>query len=546
MRATALALLAIGLAKPVDAQPVDGVLVVGSVTPNPAQLGGPVSFGYSILNESGSDVSNVVLTDMLPSGVTLVSATVNGGPGCTGTTALSCDLGTMADGHGTSVVITARAHQLGSLSDSASVTTAVNSDPIVKSVDTTVVAGGDIAVAVDAPASVSAGAQLTTTITVSNVGAVSAYDVTLTDELPAGATLISATSSAGSCNTGSTVSCRLFDFAVGASVSVTLTLTADRDFTNSVTVGSDNDANPGNNTASAHTGVTGSSVSDLEVVLTASPDPAGVGEPVTFTLTVVNVFGPAAPAAPTFTVPDGTPLDPPPAGCSGTPLTCDAGSLGPGGIKTFMIVARPAVTGLLTGTATLTASDENPVNNSATASVDVAPAFGADVEIAGWDASFGPMAGADGSVASDSIVTIRNNGPDVAAKVIVEATIFIAGSTVRPIVSFQDPCSQSDALVTCTWTNVPAGGIEVFGLAVTGTPGAVLHLDLAVHLDSQDDPVSSNDTQSMALTYPVRPVPPPMNHDGCSNITHARGNPPALLVVFLLLALTRGRRSGRP
>ncbi len=70
--------------------------------------------------------------------------------------------------------------------------------------------------------SVTVGANVTYTITVTNHGPDAASGATLTDNPPGGLTLVSATASAGSCSAGTPIHCDLGTIANGASVSFTV------------------------------------------------------------------------------------------------------------------------------------------------------------------------------------------------------------------------------------------------------------------------------------------------------------------------------------
>ena len=72
--------------------------------------------------------------------------------------------------------------------------------------------------------SVPAGGQATYTLAVANHGPEDAPGVVLTDSLPAGATLISVTTSGGACSFTTTVSCDLGTLAPGAGATVTITV----------------------------------------------------------------------------------------------------------------------------------------------------------------------------------------------------------------------------------------------------------------------------------------------------------------------------------
>ncbi|HJQ39444.1 MAG TPA: autotransporter-associated beta strand repeat-containing protein [Thermoanaerobaculia bacterium] len=82
------------------------------------------------------------------------------------------------------------------------------------------------------------GQNVTFTITVANLGAVSATGVTLTDTLPAGLAFVSATPSQGTCNAASPVSCNLGTINGSGHATVTLvaTVTAPGSITNTASV----------------------------------------------------------------------------------------------------------------------------------------------------------------------------------------------------------------------------------------------------------------------------------------------------------------------
>ncbi len=78
-------------------------LVIRKTGPAVVTAGVPFSYTIGVRNNGPMTASNVEVTDSLPAGVTLVSA-----PGCLGTTVLTCNLGSLADGAVASVTITVR------------------------------------------------------------------------------------------------------------------------------------------------------------------------------------------------------------------------------------------------------------------------------------------------------------------------------------------------------------------------------------------------------------------------------------------------------
>ena len=145
---------------------------------------------------------------------------------------VTCDLGTMAAGAKATVTIVGTAHP-GTPAVSFTNTATVSSttpDPDATNNSASFTSdfyGADVAITkVGSPKPVTAGNNLTYTLKVSNSGPDAASDVTVADPLPAGTSFVSATTSAGTCNHSSaTVSCTLGDLAVGATVTIVVTVT---------------------------------------------------------------------------------------------------------------------------------------------------------------------------------------------------------------------------------------------------------------------------------------------------------------------------------
>jgi uncharacterized repeat protein (TIGR01451 family) len=111
----------------------------------------------------------------------------------------------------------------------------------------------------DSPGPVTVGTNVTYTIKVKNNGPDTATDVELTDVLPGTVSLVSVTTSAGSCVGTSTIVCDLGTLANGAEVTVTIvvTTTALGTLTNTASVTlAETDTNPSNNVAQERTGAT--------------------------------------------------------------------------------------------------------------------------------------------------------------------------------------------------------------------------------------------------------------------------------------------------
>ena len=97
--------------------------------------------------------------------------------------------------------------------------------------------------------------SVTYTIVVTNHGPAVASNVVVTDVLPPGATLVSATTTQGSCAGTSTIVCTVGTLSPSGSATITLAVTfppTTTTFSNTATVASANpDTNPGNNSSTA-------------------------------------------------------------------------------------------------------------------------------------------------------------------------------------------------------------------------------------------------------------------------------------------------------
>jgi uncharacterized repeat protein (TIGR01451 family) len=268
---------------------------------------------------------------------------------------------------------------------------------------TTVATAADLSVTkVDTPDPVTAGANLTYTITVNNAGPSDAASVSLSDGLPAGTTFVSLSSPGGwSCTTpavgaGGAVSCSNATLAPGSAV-FTLTVAVGPSvasgtvITNTATVTSTTaDPNPGNESGTATTTV--ATAADLSVTKVDTPDPVTAGANLTYAITVNNAglsdaatvsLSDALPAGTTFvslSSPGGWSCTTPAVGVGGT-VSCSVAILAPGSaVFTLTVAVNPNVAAgtVLTNTATVssTTSDPNPGNESGTATTTVGATIG--------------------------------------------------------------------------------------------------------------------------------------------------------------------------
>jgi uncharacterized repeat protein (TIGR01451 family) len=235
----------------------------------------------------------------------------------------------------------------------------------------------------DSPDPVTFGSNLTYTITVTNIGEVTATGVTLTDTLPAGATLVSANSTAGTCSGTTTITCGLGTLSGGSTVTVTIVVTPPvGTITNTATATlNEADAVPANNTATVETLV--DSV-DLTITKKAAQNLVAPGSILTFSLVVKNKS--AVPA--NVTVTDNFPAELTLINCTSTGNGVCGGSasnvsvsfsqLAAGASEAILLTVRVSPSATEGTVISNTASVSSPVldpdtsNNSSTASVTVA------------------------------------------------------------------------------------------------------------------------------------------------------------------------------
>ncbi|MDQ1396319.1 MAG: hypothetical protein QOG64_1578, partial [Acidimicrobiaceae bacterium] len=389
----------IDVAPAYDYQPGTDLAVTMAASPAVA-AGNPLTYVATVTNNGPDVASAATLTDTLPAGVTLVSATASQGT-CSGTTTVTCALGDVNATAGSNkatviLVVTTGGSTPASITNTvtvastgapdavpgnntASATTTVNPAGTPPLVDLTIAKAG-------VPARLFAGENVTYTLTVTNTsGTDPATNVTVNDALPAGLSVVTATPSAsgGACSVaGATVSCSIGTLAAGASSTVTIVAAVGTAGTLSDTgsvSGTEADPDHTNNAASATTIADPSA--DLTVTGTASPSPATVGKDLTFHLVATN-RGPSPATGVTLvdTIPAGTSFKAATTtsgSCAtdGVKVTCQTGNLAVGSTASVTVTVTPKQRGSVASTATVAGAEHDPApaNNAVTVTVSVDP-----------------------------------------------------------------------------------------------------------------------------------------------------------------------------
>lgn len=142
--------------------------IIATTTPNPVSIYGQVNYNLSVRNLGPSNASGVVLSAPLPAGITFISAS----SGCTGVSTVTCNIGNLASGTSTNLIITVATTATGSFSSIITVT-GNDFDPDIANnnaiVTTTVTQGSQtITVTTAAPASAIYGSTFTVAATSSS------------------------------------------------------------------------------------------------------------------------------------------------------------------------------------------------------------------------------------------------------------------------------------------------------------------------------------------------------------------------------------------
>lgn len=368
-------------------------------SPDPVVLGNDLTYTITVTNSGPGSATGVTMTDPLPASMNFVFVASTSGSCSQSSSTVNCDLGTLAPGAAARITIKVTPTvTTPSAADAISNTATVAGDAFVvdpkisnnsASASTRVYdpTWADVSVTkTDSADPVVLGDNLTYTVTATNHGPAIATGVSTTDTLPGSVTLVSATSASGTCSgSGGTVTCAIGNLAVGGSDAITIVVTPMTASTvaisNTASVNaSEFDPNGDNNAATEATHVYDPSWTELTVTKAGSPNPVGVANDLTYTVTVGN-SGPGAatdvvltdtlPANVTFV--SVAPMQGSCITASGT-VTCDLGDLATGLSASIIIHVMPTTTGTITNTAEVTGAqfDPDPANNATSVRTSVA------------------------------------------------------------------------------------------------------------------------------------------------------------------------------
>jgi len=473
-----------------------------------------LQYTIAVTNAGPSAVASAVVTDHLPVELVYVGDTDSCAEVPPASGRLTCSLGALAPGASAAFTLTVRvapdvppgtavantAHTDSSVTDPDP---SDNSD--TETVD--VAAEADLELLKAAPATAEPGSRISYSLVVNNLGPSDATSVTVTDQLPVGATFVSSAGASCAEAPPGTLTCSVG--AVPANGSAVFTVEVDLDpglsdgavLTNVATVGSPlPDPDPGNDQATADTTIELANAANLAIVKSAlNPNPAA-GESYSYRIEVANL-GPraASDVRVTDTLPAGVTYlfdsDACVEGPAGT-LVCSPGPLVAGGNTSFTITAAldsGAAEGSVLTNAALTTSelpDPVPANNFATADITVTRS--ADLALTKDDAPDPVAAGRRLTYT----LSVRNWGPSAASGVVVTDSL-PAGVT---LVGTDGSCIEGPpGTVVCQIGDLADGAtatVEVYVDVDPGAAGASLVNDAVVGGAEPDPDPGDNAAQA--------------------------------------------------
>ncbi len=368
--------------------------VTNSASPVPVQAGNNITYTQVVTN-AGPSTANVTLSEALPANTAAVS--LSGPPGWTCNVGiLTCTNPSFVAGSPATItfVVTVSGtatpgtviKDIVSVSSTAADPNLANNSATANDVVATATQADLVVTNSASPSSVAAGANVTYTQSVQNLGPAAATTVSFTDPVPPNTTVVSLTGPAGwTCSIATTPpSCTIGSMAANTTANFTLVLQVNAGTPSGTNITETDTATAANivpslttNSASATAVVANANSADMSITKTGAPNPVTEGTPLTYTLVVTN-NGPAS--ATTVTVTDALPsvltylsstVTPSSQGsCSeaGGTVTCLLGTMANAATATISILSIPGQPGVVPNTAAVTAdqTDPNQANNSST------------------------------------------------------------------------------------------------------------------------------------------------------------------------------------
>ena len=499
---------------PGEAEPSADLSIVKTADVTTALVNDTITWTITVENAGPDEATNVVLTDVLPSGVTLL--TDLSGICAIDSGIATCALGDLASGGSVEIDVLTLADEAGTpvnaveiVSDVADPDEGDNSSSAEVTVTEPSEPTADLSVAKTADVTTAqVGDTITWTIAIENAGLDEATNVVLTDVLPSGVTLL--TDLSGICTLESGVAtCALGDLASGGSVEIDVLTTADEagNPVNAVEIASDVvDPNTENNSSSAEVTVTepgGEPTADLSIVKTSDVTTALVGDTITWTIRIENA-GPDEATNVVYTdfLPSGISLVPPaspPSICTVDDgvATCEVGDLASGGSFERVLRTIANVAGTLLNAVEIASDvvDPNTGNNSSSAEVTVTePPLPGECVVIDFENSGSHLSNVNSFALGESTITIsvEPGGPRSQAATAIYDTDTVGGPD--PDLEWDGGtcagCAGQGNVVVIADIGIATGGDSEDGgvIVLTGFPGGGWGFNSLLLADSDGKP----------------------------------------------------------
>lgn len=462
--------------------------VTMTAAPDPLIIGDYVTYTITVTNGGPSGVQAASLTQLLPSGISLVSASPSQGGWTLSGNVLTFGLGSMAARSSATITVIGQAIAQGTFTTTA---TASSEQPdynpannVAAAVSHVHVQTADLAVSLSVnPSTIFDGDTFTYTVTVVNNGPSSATGVLLTNTLPVGVVLISPTSSQGTVTVlGNQVVCSLGTLTNASSAVTTLKVQAVAEgalMETSQVTADQTDPVAGNNTASV-TVVVGPTA-DLGVSVVENPNPVVLNSNLTYFVTVTN-RGPSVATGvlltfaldPSLTFVSAS-LSQGTGSLNGNTWTAVIGTMASGGAVQVTLRAAAGIPGSVVSVASVVGKqpDRNQSNNSVAVTTQVAYPF-VTIVPAGATLTSNSFSPPNGIIENGETVTVslrlRNAGN--VANTNLQATL-LATNGVTPVAP-----NNPQSFGVLRPSGLPTG--RSFTFTANGAPGATISAVLLV------------------------------------------------------------------
>lgn len=419
-----------------------------SSSPNPGMVGSPLTYTLSVTNLGPGAATNVAVSHVLPASVQLVSFTTEQGGASHSAGVITWNAGKLNPRQSTTMTVLVVPQVPGFISSSATASSEQGDFDLVNNTATVLTRisplTADLAVRLQAnPAATFVGIPVSYAMTVTNFGPGSASGVMVTNVLPAGVTLTSATVSQGLVAVnGNTVVCSFGNITNSGRATANLQVipTVEGSLAATATVGANTfDPVMANNSVAA-TVVVGPAA-DLSLTVVDHPDPVVLNSRLSYNITIAN-RGPSVASGVVLnaTLPTGANLvsnytSQGSVAVSGSGVVVNLLSLESGATASVVLATIPNISGTLSFSATVSGSQSDPnlADNSFTASTLVAAPF-IQVASAGATLVVESVSPANGAVEPGETVTaalrLRNVGNIPTTNVV--ATL-VAANGITPI-----------------------------------------------------------------------------------------------------------------